>query len=91
MRSVNGNTQNINHINLMQYNKGSSNYATKEHFLNQIITDNKIDIAYISEANLSQSYISNSNIITGYSCETKPMTDNIDISQISQNVLFTSS
>ena len=65
MRSVNGNITNINHINLMQYNKGSSNYATKEHFLNKIITDNNIDIGI---ASLCLASICFSFTIKGYPC-----------------------
>ena len=65
----------------MQYNKGSSSYATKEHFLNQIIIDKNIDIACISEANITQQYLLNNNIIAGYSCETKSMSDQLDLSR----------
>ena len=56
MRAINGNNGNINKLNIMQYNKGNSIYQNKDHLLNKIILDNKIDIACISKANLRESY-----------------------------------
>ena len=57
----------------MQCNKGISSYKTKEHLLSDIIVRNSIDIAYISEANITKSYLSNNYVINDYDIETKPM------------------
>ena len=65
----------------MQYNKGNSSYSTKEHLLNYNITNHNVDIVCISEANLTETYIKDNNTINGYSCETKPMSDTVDISR----------
>ena len=81
MKSVNGNIAHIKRLNIMQYNKGSSSYKTKEHIMKKHILDNRIDIACISEANLSQKYLQNNNVLSGYICETKPMAPNLDMSR----------
>ena len=78
MRTINGN---INKLNIMQYNKGNSIYQNKDHFLNNIIYDKKIDIACISEANLRESYKNSNNLLIGYQCESKLMSDQVDISR----------
>ena len=57
----------------MQYNKGNSSYSTKEHLLNHIISNHNIDIVCVSEANLTESYLKDNNLISGFSCKTKPM------------------
>ena len=46
-----------------------------------IIIEQKIDIACISEANLSQKYLESNNLIQGYICETKPMSDTVYMSR----------
>ena len=51
MESINGNIAHIKRLNIMQYDRGSSSYKTKEHIMNKHILDNRIDIACISEAN----------------------------------------
>ena len=81
MKAYNGNISSINKINMMQYNKGNSAYATKEHFLNEAIIKHNIDIACISEANITNNYLENNKVIDGYICETKPMSDKLDISR----------
>ena len=81
MKAYNGNINGITKINMMQYNKGNSAYATKEHFLNEAIIKHNIDIACISKANITTNYLQNNNVINGYICETKPMSDTIDTSR----------
>ena len=57
MKAYNGNITNINKIQMMQHNKGKSAYSTKEHFLNEAINTHNIDIACISEANITNNYL----------------------------------
>ena len=66
---------------MMPHNKGNSAYATKEHFLNEAITKNNIDIAFIREASTTNRYLQNYNLIDGHNCETKPMSSGVDISR----------
>ena len=80
-KSTNGNIKNVNKINLMQYNKGNSSYSTKDHLLNHIISNHNMDIVCVSEANLTESYITDNNLISGFSCKTKPMSDTVDLSR----------
>ena len=40
-----------------------------------------MDIVCVSEANLTESYIKDNNLISGFSCETKPMSDTVDLSR----------
>ena len=45
------------------------------------ISKHNIDIVCLSEANITQTYLTNNNIIPNFTIETKPMTDTIDISR----------
>ena len=81
MKSKNGNVRASTKLNLLQYNKGISNYKTKEPILNKVILDNNIDVACISEANITNSYLDNNNILVGYTCETNKMSEVIDVSR----------
>ena len=54
---------------------------TKEHFLNEAINKHNIDIACISKSNITNTYLQNNKVIDGYICETKPMSDTLDISR----------
>ena len=66
MKIINGNIGSIKSLEIMQYNKGSSDYNKKELILNKHITDKRIDIACISEANISEKYLANNNVLSGY-------------------------
>ena len=92
MKIYNGNISSIKSLKIMQYNKGSSDYSKKEHILNKHITDKHIDIACISEANISESYLANNDVLSGYICESKPMSDRIDMSRniilINENIPY---
>ena len=74
---LNGNIHGSKNINLMQYDKGNSNYSTKEYILNKILCDKSVDIACISEANLTREYLQKDNIIQGYTCELNLMSNEI--------------
>ena len=71
--TVNGNMKGINKLNFLHYNKGNSKYETKEVFLNRIIIKNNIDVACICEANITDAYLTNNNILEGFNIETKPL------------------
>ena len=81
MKMINGNIKGINKLNFLQYNKGNSKYETKEVFLNRVIFENNIDVACICEANITDSYLTNNNILEGFNIETKPLAKNYDLSR----------
>ena len=81
MKMINGNMKGINKLNFLQYNKGNSKYETKEVFLNRVIIENNIDVACICEANITDSYLTNNNILEGFNIETKPLAKNYDLSR----------
>ena len=73
-KCYNGNINNYNKLNFMQFNKSNSHFQNYINKLNQIIDKHKPDIILLSEANIYTSdHLQHLNKIDGYKIETNLM------------------
>ena len=85
---LNGNKIKNTKLNLLQINKGNSNFQTKLNEINSTIQTYHPDIMCISEANLKQSNKSLVNKYPDYNFEFNKLSNSIDISR---NILMINS
>ena len=70
---VNGNTENIKHINVVHCNKGNSLFENSIDKVSYILDKYSPDILHIAESNVTPSYIDNYSLFPGYNMELSGM------------------